>query len=134
MDSTDQEILDILNDDGRASYTDVAKTVGVSEGTVRNRVERMVENGVIENFTIETSSRGISAVVLVKLSMDADPKEIVQSFPEDMTVYEVTGEHDLVLMIDREGTEELNDELDNLRRVEGVEETVTKSVLKKRKI
>jgi len=102
MDSTDQEILDILKQDGRASYTDVADKVGVSEGTVRNRVETMVEENIIENFTVETSNHGISAVVLVKLSMDVEPEEAIQKFPDNMTVYEVTGEHDLILIVDRE--------------------------------
>jgi|AntDeeMinimDraft_5_1070356.scaffolds.fasta_scaffold00101_43 DNA-binding Lrp family transcriptional regulator len=134
MDSTDQEILDILKQDGRASYTDVADKVGVSEGTVRNRVETMVEENIIENFTVETSNHGISAVVLVKLSMDVEPEEAIQKFPDNMTVYEVTGEHDLILIVDRESTEALNDNLDNLRKVKGVKQTVTKSVLKKRRI
>lgn len=134
MDSKDQEILDILKDNGRASYTDVAEQVDVSEGTVRNRVEKMIENDIIEKFTVKTSNQGISAIVLVKLSMAAEPDEVIRQFSEGMTVYEITGEHDLVLMIDRESTEELNNVLDAVRKVEGVEETVTKSVLKKREL
>jgi DNA-binding Lrp family transcriptional regulator len=94
----------------------------------------MVEENIIENFTVETSNHGISAVVLVKLSMDVEPEEAIQKFPDNMTVYEVTGEHDLILIVDRESTEALNDNLDNLRKVKGVKQTVTKSVLKKRRI
>lgn len=134
MDSTDQEILDILKEDGRASYTEIADQVGVSEGTVRNRVERMIEDGVIDRFTVDVSGQGISAVVLVKLSMDTEPETVIEEFPADMSVFEVTGKHDLILMIDREDTEELNSDLDRLRSVDGVEDTVTKSVLKKRRI
>ncbi len=134
MDEKDREILDILEENGRISYTEIAREIGVSEGTVRNRVDRMLEDGTIERFTVDVSRNGISAVVLVKLSMGADPGEIIEKFPGGMTVLEVTGEHDLVLLIDRGSTEELNNDLDELRGVEGVEETVTKSVLKKRRL
>lgn len=134
MDSLDQKILDILKDDGRASYTDVAEEVGVSEGTVRNRVESMMEKGVINKFTVDISSQDISAIVLVELSTGADIADFFNNLPEDMRVFEVTGEHDVVIYLSRDSSEELNTELDNIRRIKGVEDTVTKSVLKDRSL
>ncbi|WP_323174819.1 AsnC family transcriptional regulator, partial [Natrialba sp. PRR66] len=48
MDELDREILNILRRDARTPYTEIAEEVGTSEGTVRNRVERMTEDDVIE--------------------------------------------------------------------------------------
>lgn len=134
MDSIDQEILDILEDDGRISFTNVAEQVGVSEGTVRNRVKNMKKEGIIERFTIETSSQGISAIILVKLSTDANMDDIFQQLSKEMRVFEVTGEHDIIIHLSRNSSEELNEELDNIRRIKGVDDTVTKSVLKDRSL
>ena len=134
MDSIDQEILDILEDDGRISFTNVAEQVGVSEGTVRNRVKNMKKEGIIERFTIETSSQGISAIILAKLSTDANMDDIFQQLSKEMRVFEVTGEHDIIIHLSRNSSEELNEELDNIRRIKGVDDTVTKSVLKDRSL
>lgn len=130
MDETDRKIIDYLKENGRAPFTDIAEEVGVSEGTVRNRVDRMREEGVIENFTVETSSSGVGAVVMVEISTDRSISDIVAEFPERVEVYEVAGEYDLVVEIEREGTEKLNDAIDEVREVKGVEDTTTFSVLK----
>ena len=47
MDDLDRSILNILRRDARTPYTEIAERVGTSEGTVRNRVERMLEEGAI---------------------------------------------------------------------------------------
>ena len=134
MDSTDQKILEILREDGRASFTEVAEKVGVSEGTVRNRVRDLKEKGIIQNFTVEISNQGMSAIILVKLSTDALIEEVLESFPENIRVFEVTGEHDIIIHLTRTSSEKLNDELDKIRKINGVEDTVTQSVLKDRDI
>lgn len=130
MDEKDRNILDILKEDGRASYTEIAEKIGVSEGTVRNRVESMKEDGAIEGFSVEVSENSISAVILAKLETSKDPEEVLKGFPKGLKVYEVTGEHDMVITLDGDRPEQLNDAIDEIRKVDGVVETVTKSVLK----
>lgn len=130
MDETDRKILDYLKENGRAPFTDVAEEVGVSEGTVRNRVDRMKEERTIENFTVEISSQGVGAVVMVQISTDRSISDIVDEFPERVEVYEVAGEYDLVVEMEREDTEQLNNAIDAVRKVAGVEDTTTFSVLK----
>jgi DNA-binding Lrp family transcriptional regulator len=134
MDSIDQEILNILKEDGRASHTDIAEEIGVSEGTIRNRIEKMKAEDVIEKFTVHVKNQGISAIILVELSTDADIEYFFDQLSEDMRVFEVTGEHDIIIHLSRDTSEELNDELDKIRKIEGVKNTVTKSVLKDRSL
>jgi hypothetical protein len=47
MDRLDYEILSVLQQDGRRSFTEIGKKLGVSEGTIRKRVMRLVDDGVI---------------------------------------------------------------------------------------
>lgn len=130
MDSIDQEILDILKEDGRASYTNVAEKVGVSEGTVRNRVESMVEEGVIEKFTLEINqSKKVKAFVSVNVSTSREFNEILEEFPDEVDAYELAGDIDLIAEISRETSEEINDAVDIVRGIEGVEDTRTYMVL-----
>ncbi|MDY6770897.1 MAG: Lrp/AsnC family transcriptional regulator [Candidatus Nanohaloarchaea archaeon] len=131
MDERDREILRILADDGRAPYTEIADEIGVSEGTVRNRVQAMEEEGVIQRFTVETN-QGSTALVMVDLSTDHAIDDVVDAFPQGITVYEIAGEHDLVLRFSRATVDELNDTLDTIRGIDGVRDTRTYTVLKHR--
>ncbi len=131
MDERDRQILDILREDGRAPFTEIADMIGVSEGTVRNRVAKLKEEGVIDHFTVQTD-HGASAVVLVDLSTDEDIDSIVGRFPDGIRLYEIAGEHDLVLRFSRSSRDELNEVIDAVRAVEGVVDTTTYTVLKTR--
>jgi len=134
MDSTDEKILDYLRDEGRASFTDIASDVGVSEGTVRNRVKKLQEEGIIERFTVKTREAGVSAVVMASVSTGREMSAIVADLPGETEVYEVTGDFDLVVKISRTTVDSLNEAIDSIRAVDGVESTRTYSVLKSHKL
>jgi len=53
MDDIDHKLLAILQKDSRSSATDLAKRLGVSRGTVQNRIDRMLDTDVIHRFTLE---------------------------------------------------------------------------------
>ena len=131
MDDKDKAILEILKEDGRASYTEIAEEVDVSEATVRNRVEKMRENNVIERFTVETGGSRPKAVVMARVETGRDIGKVIEELP-DTEVYEVTGEYDLILKVEEESTEEINKTLDEIRAVKGVETTETYMVLTER--
>lgn len=132
MDETDSKILERLKQDGRASFTGIASDLDVSEATVRNRVEKMKQNNVIKRFTVETGRSAAEAVVMVKTETDREIQKITSEFPDGITVKEVAGGFDLVLQLEADSMETLNQELDEIRKVEGVEETTTYTVLKTR--
>ncbi|RDZ89520.1 AsnC family transcriptional regulator, partial [Haloferax sp. Atlit-6N] len=97
MDDLDRQLLDILRRDARTPYTEIAAQVGTSEGTVRNRVERLTEDGVIERFTISTRTGNIKAMIEVSVKVDVDTTEITEQMTEwDQVdfVWQVSGEED----------------------------------------
>lgn len=134
MDQKDRDILDILQRDGRASFTDIAEQLDVSEGTVRRRVQKMKEDNVIDRFTVDLGPKAVKAVVMVRLSTDSEVDEILENFSRNIEVNEVTGDYDLILEFERESNEEINQVLDGIREISGVEDTKTYTVLKQRKL
>lgn len=130
MDNTDQKIIDILKEDGRASYTDVAERVGVSEGTVRNRVERLQEEDIIDKFTVDVKESGnVTAFVSVNVSSSREFGEILEDIPENLEIYEIAGDIDIFVKLSCKDSEEINDLVDEIRAIEGVENTKTYMVL-----
>ena len=130
MDSKDREILDRLEENGRAAFTEISEDMNVSEGTVRNRVQRMKDEGVIEKFTVEISEREqVKAFVSVDISTERDFEEVLDHLPDDIEVFEVAGRFDLFIKVSRYSSEEVNHVVDEIRSIEGVSGTTTYMVL-----
>ena len=58
-DEIDKQILEILNRDGRTKFTTIAKRIKRTEGTVRNRVRRLREQGIIQGFRVVTDPENL---------------------------------------------------------------------------
>jgi DNA-binding Lrp family transcriptional regulator len=130
MDEVDEKILSILQEDGRASFTNIAEQVDVSEGTVRNRVEKLQETGVIQNFTVNVNrERDISAFISVNVSTGREFEQIISEFPDDLQVYELAGDMDMLVKVERDSSEQVNQIVDDIRAVEGVKSTQTYMIL-----
>jgi DNA-binding Lrp family transcriptional regulator len=132
MDDLDREILALLRRDGRRPYTDIADEVGTSEGTVRNRVERLQERGVIERFTVATSTGNVKAMVEVGVDMNVDTHEVGERMAEWEQVdfvWQVSGEEDIVLVVDAADTQGVNDLTRKAREHDDVVSTKTRLIL-----
>jgi DNA-binding Lrp family transcriptional regulator len=135
MDELDREILNILRRDARTPYTEIAEQVGTSEGTVRNRVEGMVEDGVIERFTVTTRTGNVKAMIEISVAMDVNTDEIgkrLADWEEVDFVWQVSGEDDIVLIVDCVDTRAVNELISRAREQEEVEESTTRLILDER--
>ncbi|MCJ2533520.1 MAG: winged helix-turn-helix transcriptional regulator, partial [Candidatus Thermoplasmatota archaeon] len=63
MDDTDTKILNLLREHSRMKNTEIARQVNLTERAVRARIEKLVREGVIKKFTIETSPVGVEGIV-----------------------------------------------------------------------
>ncbi|MDY6780820.1 MAG: Lrp/AsnC family transcriptional regulator, partial [Halobacteria archaeon] len=111
MDETDSKILEILKRDARKPYTEVADEIGASEGTVRNRVQKMVDEGVIRRFTVSTSVGNVRAMIEVEVDIDTETSEVSDEITEwegvDF-VWEISGNEDMIVVVDVANTSEVN--------------------------
>ena len=71
VDETDRAILTALRENSRQPYVDLAKTVGVSERTIRTRVRRLEEDGIIRGYTIRETGIGLTALIRMKVGPGA---------------------------------------------------------------
>lgn len=134
VDKVDEKILSLLEDNSRMSYVDIARSVNLSEGAVRNRVQNLLDQGVIKRFTIE---RGVG-VALRALTMIAvnpsvptiDVSRLVQALDGVERLYEVTGEYDIVMVSGSANIEGINGVIEEIRMIPGVEKTNTIIVLR----
>ncbi len=124
MDVIDNKICEMLRHDSRTSFVDIAKRLGVSEGTIRNRVKKLTDSSIIERFTIKCR-HAAEGIVLIK-SRKSDLKGIAIELKQlSNDIFELTGEYDIACMINAESFEELNKKIDRIRTIKGVSSTTT---------
>jgi DNA-binding Lrp family transcriptional regulator len=132
MDETDSEILEALKHNARKPYTEVAEEVGTSEGTVRNRIESMVEDGVIRRFTVSTSVGNVRAMIEVEVDVDVETSEVsdrVVGWDGVDFVWEVSGDEDIIVVVDVADTSEVNDLITRIRQQDETVSTRTRLIL-----
>jgi len=135
MDDLDRQILNILRRDARTPYTEIADRVGTSEGTVRNRVDRMTEEGTIERFTVTTRTGNVKAMLEIGVAVDVNTNEMSERLADwDQVdfVWQVSGEEDIVLVVDAADTQGVNELITRARELEEVERSTTRLILNER--
>lgn len=135
MDDLDRRILNVLRRDARTPYTEISERVGTSEGTVRNRVERMNEDGIIERFTVTTHTGNVKAMVEIGVDMNVDTSKVsgtLAEWEEVDFVWQVSGEDDIVLIVDCVDTRAVNELISRARELPEVEGTKTRLILDER--
>jgi DNA-binding Lrp family transcriptional regulator len=134
MDETDKKILKILKDDGRAGYVEIGNKVSLSEGAVRKRIKILTDEGVIKKFTVKIGvAEGAQAITLLSTNPAYPTQEVskrIQAIPNVETIYEVTGEYDIVAVIVGMNVVEVNECIEKIRTVEGLMKTNTMIVLR----
>jgi DNA-binding Lrp family transcriptional regulator len=132
MDDLDRQILDILRRDARTPYTEIADSIGTSEGTVRNRVEQLIDSDVIERFTVATRTGNVKAMVEISVDVNVQTEGLTERMADWKQVdfvWQVSGEEDIVLVVDAADTSTLNDLITRARELEEVVSTKTRLIL-----
>ncbi|MDD1747988.1 MAG: Lrp/AsnC family transcriptional regulator [Methanomassiliicoccales archaeon] len=133
IDHLDEHIIEILKKDSRKPFVEIADELKVSEGTIRSRVRKLFEEGVIQSFTIKTSSKNVKAIIEVKIDVNVNTSEVanqIAKFDGVSEVFEVTGEEDIVAIIDVTSSPQLNDIIEHIRHFDNVQSTRTRLILK----
>ncbi|MCS7145834.1 MAG: Lrp/AsnC family transcriptional regulator [Nitrososphaerota archaeon] len=134
LDELDMRIIELMRRDARRSYQSIGKELGVSEGTVRKRVKRLVGAGVIKRFTVDVE-RPQQVLAISMVSVDPSvPTPVVAEKLAALRgverVYEVTGQYDALVIISLDSVSELNRCIEDIRKIQGVRDTNTAMVLR----
>ncbi len=136
LDETDRRILDLLQEDARRSFKDIAKEVDVSEATVFFRVKKLVKTGVIKSFKAIVDPKLVGKETLAFVMLRANPNVYTKVLPtltemdEVYEIYDVTGAYYAILKIRTRNTEELAALIDKIGMIEGITGTETAVVLR----
>jgi Lrp/AsnC family transcriptional regulator for asnA, asnC and gidA len=135
LDDTDTALLRLLTKDARTSHRQLARTLGLAQGTVTNRLRRLEEGGVIQGYSavVNPELLGWSMTIMAGLRIVKgrmiDVQQKIAADPRVFAVYDVTGDWDSIVLArvkDR-------DDLDNLTKtvftLEGVSRSYTHVVL-----
>ena len=136
LDEIDRQIVAWLQRDARASFREIGDGVGLSAPAVKRRVDRLIDEGVIQGFTAVTDPRavgwGAEAFVAVFCEGRTIPDRIrtaAAKHPEIVAAYTVTGDHDALLHVRVRDTGHLEDVLERLRSEEFISHTRSVVVL-----
>lgn len=133
IDDLDEALLRRLKRDARASFVELAKDLGTSEGTVRARMKKLSDSGVIRGFTVRTAGPGMKALVSVNVEANVRTQTVSQAIAalEGVTdVWEVSGDEDILVRIDVSTTEELDDVVERIRNLGDVRHTNSRLILR----
>ena len=125
IDEIDTQILSLLRENARMKNVEMARHVKLTEGGVRARIAKMIEDGIIEKFTIITKSNEVSGLVLIKTQLDQTRMLIKRLKEVSVSVYETSGEYDVAAEMKTESVELLNRKVDEIRSYPGVMDTMT---------
>jgi Lrp/AsnC family transcriptional regulator, regulator for asnA, asnC and gidA len=131
LDDLDERIVDKLSRDARVSNRQIAAEFGVTEGTIRSRIKRLQNEGLIQ-FTVVTDFRLAGSPNLVMLAIHADPSRVptlarqLSEIPELGCVIVTLGRCSLLVMGLFTSIEQVNELITSrIRSLEGVHEVET---------
>jgi Lrp/AsnC family transcriptional regulator for asnA, asnC and gidA len=133
IDNVDLKILALLTEDAKMPYTEVAKKVFVSGGTVHVRMRKLEEMGIVEGTTLKMdySKMGydITAFLGIYLEKSSLYDQVIKklyNIPEIVKVHYTTGNYNIFIKMHCRDTNHLKDVLhDKIQKVEGIERTET---------
>jgi DNA-binding Lrp family transcriptional regulator len=135
LDETDRRILSVLQRDARTSMRKISKEVGVSLGTVSNRVRKLEGAGVIRGYAVlldpEKIGWDLNVVIGLRIQKGRliEIQEKIAKDPRVYGVYDVTGDFDSMVIARARDRSDLDELSKNVMSVDGVERSVTHLVL-----
>ncbi|MFI6499432.1 Lrp/AsnC family transcriptional regulator [Nonomuraea typhae] len=139
LDEIDKSIIRVLQVDGRMPYSKLGPEVGLSRAAVRQRVQRLLDHGVIEVVAVsEPFKMGFNVQAMIGINADGDLRVVAAALSDvDQVVYVVlsSGRYDILIeVIGRDSAELLTILNDVVRRIPGVRSTELFTYMKIEKV
>jgi Lrp/AsnC family transcriptional regulator for asnA, asnC and gidA len=127
LDDVSKAIIEQLQQDGRRSYASIGKVVGLSEAAVRQRVQRLIDNGVMQVVAVtDPLSLGLRRMAMIGLRTEGDVTAItdkIGDFDDVDYVVETAGSFDILIEVVVEDDAALLELIGRLRSLPGVRST-----------
>ena len=131
MDALDHKLIELLQVNGRVANAAIAREIGVSEGTVRRRLQRLMKEKIIRVVGVpDLQKMGLNMVALVGIQVDLDKMDSVATdlaqLPEVQYVSLTTGSYDIFIWVAMSSSKDLGQFLrKKVGATEGIRRTET---------
>jgi DNA-binding Lrp family transcriptional regulator len=131
----DERLLALLRNDARTSVSDLARALDLSRSTVQTRIAKLEQNGIIKGYVVEYGDAYINNLVSAHVSIKVKQKFTTKTNVElrkmhrISSLYAISGEYDLIAVVQAQTTEELSHLLDDIGNLDGVERTNSAVIL-----
>jgi Lrp/AsnC family transcriptional regulator for asnA, asnC and gidA len=136
LDSVDRQIIYILQHDGRTSNVEIARQVGVSEATVRKRLDRLITEGTVRITAVPNAARlGFSTIAFMAINADlarvAQIADQIAQLPEVRAIHLTAGECTLIVEAWFMSSDDLLQFMtEHIGAIAGIRRTTTSHVLR----
>ncbi|MDG1751524.1 MAG: Lrp/AsnC family transcriptional regulator [Thalassotalea sp.] len=131
----DEELLSILRCNARASISDIARATDVSRTAIQNRLNKLENNGVIKAYSVVLGNEYTNKLISANVSLKVNPNLrqticiAMRKTHQISHIYSISGEYDLQVTIQAQTLEKLNEVLNIVCSLEGVERTNSSIIL-----
>ena len=135
MDNTDRRLLSLLRDDARMPVAAMAKSLGVSRGTVQNRLARLEADGTVVGYTVRLKNASDDERIRAFMTVAVEGNrtdEVLKALRGDPAVcalHTTNGRWDIVAELRTESLEAVDRVLGRIRLIDGISSTETSLLL-----
>ena len=135
VDDIDRQLIGLLRNDARASVASLAKALGVSRGTVQNRMARLAANGTIVGYTVRLKPDAAEPRIHAFMTVAVEGNQVdtvikaLRGEPAVTALYSTNGRWDIVVELAADSLEGFDRVLGRIRLIEGISQTETSLLL-----
>jgi Lrp/AsnC family transcriptional regulator for asnA, asnC and gidA len=139
LDDIDRDIIRILQENAKTSYREIQEKLGISIGTIHNRITKLETSEIIEGYTLKLNNikLGYKFTFLIRVQIDGKhTSEILESLrekPEVCSIFHTTGEQSAALVCRFKEPENVHDFIREINEKQWVTKTISNMVLKEYK-
>ncbi|APF35976.1 Lrp/AsnC family transcriptional regulator [Chelatococcus daeguensis] len=138
MDDTDRQLIALLRENARTPTADLARRLRLSRTTVQSRIERLERRGIVAGYTVRLADDYERGLVRAHVLITALPKfarkveEALAGIVEVRTLHSISGSYDMIAVVAAPSIAELDQLIDHIGALEGVERTMSSIILSTR--
>lgn len=135
MDDKNKQLVALLSANSRESTAELARKLNLSRTAVHERIKKLENTGVIRGYSLRLNKEYLRNLITAHVMIAVNPKlakqvvSTLRRLRQVQALYAINGEYDLVALIREQTTEDLDDILDQLGEIDGIEKTLSSIVL-----
>jgi DNA-binding Lrp family transcriptional regulator len=135
IDPTDEALLRLLRENARLPTAELARQMKLSRTTVQSRLERLERHGVIDGYTVRLTQPFARTMIRAQVLITVAPKSAARAeaglrrIPQIAALYSVSGMYDLIALIEAVSVEQMDQAIDEIGALEGIERTMSSIIL-----